>query len=97
MASDLQQELIAIVGAERVSQNAPLAPLTTFKVGGPADWLVEPRTADEVRRVIAAARAFGRLSGGQQQASGKRARRRRFSARDLRNERFGEAAAGAAP
>ena len=25
--------------AERVSANAPLAPFTTFKVGGPADWL----------------------------------------------------------
>ena len=26
--------------AERVQRNAPLAPFTTFKVGGPADWLV---------------------------------------------------------
>ena len=25
-----------------------LAPLTTFRVGGPADWLVEPRTSDEI-------------------------------------------------
>ena len=29
-------------GAERVRRDAPLAPLTTFKVGGPADWLVDP-------------------------------------------------------
>jgi UDP-N-acetylmuramate dehydrogenase len=67
MAS-LHQELIAAVGSERVRQNAPLAPLTTFKVGGPADWLVEARTADEVRRVLAIARAFGQpvtpLGGG---------------------------------
>ncbi len=30
-------------------RDAPLAPLTTFKVGGPADWLVELRTRDEHR------------------------------------------------
>lgn len=32
---------------DRARANVPLAPLTTFRVGGPADWLVEPRTADE--------------------------------------------------
>jgi UDP-N-acetylmuramate dehydrogenase len=30
-----------VFGSERVQQNAALAPLTTFKVGGPADWLLE--------------------------------------------------------
>src|SRR5207245_8135606 len=35
-------------GADRVRANAPLAPLTTFKVGGPAEWLVETRGADEI-------------------------------------------------
>ena len=33
---------------ERVRANAVLAPLTTFHVGGPADWLVETRSADDV-------------------------------------------------
>jgi len=32
----------------RVHARAPLAPLTTFRVGGPADWLVEPRSASEI-------------------------------------------------
>lgn len=36
-------------GAERVFGNAPLAPLTTFKVGGAADWLVTLRSAEELR------------------------------------------------
>lgn len=40
--------LRAVFGADRVRRDAPLAPLTTFKVGGPADWLVEPRTGDEL-------------------------------------------------
>ncbi|MSO46289.1 MAG: UDP-N-acetylmuramate dehydrogenase [Acidobacteria bacterium] len=32
----------------RARRDALLAPLTTFRVGGPADWLVEPRTSDEI-------------------------------------------------
>ena len=28
--------------------SAPLAPLTTFRVGGPADWLLETRSSDEI-------------------------------------------------
>ena len=33
---------------ERARRDVPLAPLTTFRVGGPADWLVETRSADEI-------------------------------------------------
>ena len=33
---------------DRARRDAPLAPLTTFRVGGPADWLVEPATSDEI-------------------------------------------------
>jgi len=33
---------------DRARCDAPLAPLTTFRVGGPADWLVEPKTSDEI-------------------------------------------------
>ena len=32
----------------RVRHQVPLAPLTTFKVGGPAEWLVETRTSEEI-------------------------------------------------
>jgi UDP-N-acetylmuramate dehydrogenase len=52
----LGDALARIVGADRVQQHAPLAPLTTFRVGGPADWLVEVRSADELRAVMSAAR-----------------------------------------
>lgn len=51
----LGDRLAAIVGPARVHANAPLAPLTTFKVGGPADWLVSAANADEIRHVVRAA------------------------------------------
>lgn len=54
----LHRALAAIVGDERVSAAAPLAPFTTFKVGGPADLLVEPRSGDELVRVLAAAAEY---------------------------------------
>ena len=60
--------LAAIVGAERVSADAPLAPFTTFGVGGPADWLVDVRSVEELQRVVQAARDAGEplhvLGGG---------------------------------
>jgi UDP-N-acetylmuramate dehydrogenase len=44
---------------DRVFRDAPLAPYTTFKVGGPADWLVQARNASEITATIAAAGAAG--------------------------------------
>jgi UDP-N-acetylmuramate dehydrogenase len=46
----------AAVPADRIQRHAPLAPLTTFGVGGAADWLVDVRTGDELAAVLAAAR-----------------------------------------
>ena len=43
-------------GDDRVTTDAPLAPFTTFRVGGPADWLVTLRSADEIERAIRLAR-----------------------------------------
>jgi UDP-N-acetylmuramate dehydrogenase len=37
----------------------PLAPLTTFKAGGPAEWLADVTSADELRALVADARAEG--------------------------------------
>ncbi len=50
------QAIASVVGTDRVTRNAPLAPLTTFKVGGPADWLVETRSSAETIDVLAIAR-----------------------------------------
>lgn len=58
MTSDVYRRLTAIVGTARVQAKAPLAPLTTFKVGGPADWLVEVRTAAEATGVLSLANSL---------------------------------------
>ena len=42
-----------------IQRDAPLAPYTTFKVGGPADWFLHAKSADDVRAALAAARADG--------------------------------------
>jgi UDP-N-acetylmuramate dehydrogenase len=52
----LLDTLIAIVGRDGVQVNRPLAPLTTFHVGGPADYLVEARDARQIVETLAAAR-----------------------------------------
>ncbi|MDP3718553.1 MAG: UDP-N-acetylmuramate dehydrogenase [Acidobacteriota bacterium] len=66
--SALVENLAAAFGAGRIIVDAPLAPLTTFKVGGPADVLFEPLNSDEVLKALAIARAAGQpvtmLGGG---------------------------------
>lgn len=37
----------------------PLAPFTTFKVGGPADWLAEPRSGEDLVRLVQLAHQLG--------------------------------------
>ena len=44
--------LISSFGSDRVRRDVSLAPLTTFKVGGPADWFLETRSADETVRAL---------------------------------------------
>jgi UDP-N-acetylmuramate dehydrogenase len=46
----------AAFGADRVRANVALAPLTTFRVGGPAEWLLETRSSDEIVRALRLAR-----------------------------------------
>jgi UDP-N-acetylmuramate dehydrogenase len=51
--------LVALLGADRVARNVPLARVTTFKVGGPADWLAEPKSADETVAALRVAHEAG--------------------------------------
>jgi UDP-N-acetylmuramate dehydrogenase len=48
-----------VAGDGRLLRNIELAPFTTFKVGGPADLFFEARAADELARIITAARETG--------------------------------------
>lgn len=49
--------MLARFGAERVRVDVPLAPYTTFKVGGPAEWFLETKTADEIVDALRLAKA----------------------------------------
>ena len=51
-----QQELERRLDRARVEHNIALAPLTTFKIGGPADHLFRARTGQELATAIVAAR-----------------------------------------
>jgi UDP-N-acetylmuramate dehydrogenase len=66
--NDLDVQLAAICGEDNIRRDVPLAPLTTFKVGGPADWLIDVHRGDVLAKVIELARAadtpFTVLGGG---------------------------------
>jgi UDP-N-acetylmuramate dehydrogenase len=53
------RSLRRILGADRVRSDIPLAPFTTFRIGGPADLFYEPESADELARAILAVREIG--------------------------------------
>ena len=45
-------ELDQRLGSARMEVDVPLAPLTTFNIGGPADRLFHARTADDLAEAI---------------------------------------------
>jgi len=45
--------------AARLKQNVPLAPYTTFRIGGPADLFYDAISADDLANAVAAARRSG--------------------------------------
>jgi UDP-N-acetylmuramate dehydrogenase len=47
------------LGAGRVERDVPLAPMTTFRIGGPADGLFRARTSDELAAAVSFARELG--------------------------------------
>ncbi len=47
-----------VLGKDRLRRNVPLAPYTTFKIGGPADLYFEAQTAEELARAIQVARTL---------------------------------------
>lgn len=51
--------MLSRFGAERFRAGVPLAPFTTFKVGGPADWFLETKMSDEIVDALRIARASG--------------------------------------
>ena len=62
MTETLSPDTIAALSAHlngRVRLDEPLAPYTTFRIGGPADVLYDATTADELANAVTAARDLG--------------------------------------
>ena len=57
--SDAAARLEQAFGADRIKRDAPLAPLTTFKVGGPAEFMLETQNTDEIVRAVKLAHEAG--------------------------------------
>jgi UDP-N-acetylmuramate dehydrogenase len=51
--------LAPALGAERLRLQEPLAPYTTFRIGGPADVLYDATTAEELATAVVTARRLG--------------------------------------
>lgn len=56
---DISASLAPALGAERLRLRAPLAPYTTFRIGGPADVLYDATTDAELASAVNAARSAG--------------------------------------
>ena len=57
--STIIDELQQTLGEDLVLRNAPMREHTTFRVGGPADALVLPRTAQDAQRALELCRGLG--------------------------------------
>jgi UDP-N-acetylmuramate dehydrogenase len=57
--SDFVESLRGVFGADRVRKDVLLGPLTTFRVGGPADWFIETRRGEEIVAALKLAGAAG--------------------------------------
>lgn len=57
--NDLAQLLENRFGKERVRRDVALSAYTTFRVGGSADWFLEPRTSDEMISALEIAHRCG--------------------------------------
>jgi UDP-N-acetylmuramate dehydrogenase len=58
MITRLKHELEAYLGPGRVRQNVPMAPFTTFKIGGPADLFFRATNAQELVLILGLAREW---------------------------------------
>ena len=56
LTTDCERALTDALGTDRVERDVALAPMTTFRIGGPADLLYRARTPDELALAIETAR-----------------------------------------
>ena len=53
---DQYEKLVARLNQSQITRDEPLAPYTTFRIGGPADILYDAQTADDLANAVLAAR-----------------------------------------
>jgi len=58
-AEDQLEALAQVIDRERLERDVPLAPYTTFRIGGAADVLFRARTPAELAHAVTAARTLG--------------------------------------
>lgn len=56
---DFYNELCAVTGDKNVLRDEPMSGHTTFRIGGPADYLAMPENAEQISRIIKACRDAG--------------------------------------
>src|SRR4051812_28165999 len=56
---DLYGQLLSRLDAKRLKRNEPLAPYTTFRIGGPADLFYDATSTDDLAGAVTAARELG--------------------------------------
>src|SRR3954464_12345837 len=57
--SDLYGQLLSRLDRKRLKNNEPLAPYTTFRIGGPADLFYDATSTDDLAGAVTAARELG--------------------------------------
>jgi len=48
----IYEELRKLISKENIKRDFPMKYMTSFKIGGPADFIITPRSMEEVRKVI---------------------------------------------
>jgi len=59
MSNSQEQKLIQALGSERLRLAEPLAPYTTFRLGGPADWFFVAQSTAELVGAVTTAKEVG--------------------------------------
>lgn len=59
MNSDFYNRLIQVTEKQRVLTEEPMQRHTTFRTGGPAQYFVVPKSAEEVQKIVALCRCMG--------------------------------------
>ncbi len=59
MKSDIYNRLCGILPKERLFSDEPLKKYTSFKIGGPADFLAIPQNSDELKQLFSASEELG--------------------------------------